>query len=83
LACRPRAEADAIVECPDGRWAAFEMKLGPYQVEEGVASLLALRRRVAGNRQGEPASLNVITGRGYAYRRPDGVNVIPIAALAP
>jgi len=42
-----------------------------------------VRRRVAGNRQGEPASLNVITGWGYAYRRPDGVNVIPIAALAP
>ena len=78
-----RAEADAIVECPDGRWAAFEMKLGPSQVEEGVESLLAVRRRVAGNRQGEPASLNVITGWGYAYRRPDGVNVIPIAALAP
>lgn len=78
-----RLEADAIVECPDGRWAAFEMKLGPSQVESGVESLLALKRRVAGNRQGEPASLNVITGWGYAYQRPDGVNVIPITALAP
>ena len=78
-----RIEADAIVECPDGRWAAFEMKLGLSHVEAGVESLLALRRRLAGNRQGEPASLNVITGWGYAYQRPDGVNVIPVSALAP
>ncbi len=78
-----RIEADAIVECPDGRWAAFEMKLGPSQVDDGAASLLALRRRVAGNRQGEPASLNVITGWGYAYQRADGVNVVPIGSLAP
>ena len=78
-----RIEADAIVECADGRWAAFEMKLGPSQVEDGVESLLALRRRVSGNRQGEPASLNVITGWGYAYQRRDGVNIIPIAALGP
>ena len=78
-----RIEADAIVERPDGRWAAFEAKLGPSQVEAGVQSLLALRRRIAGSRQGEPASLNVITGWGYAYQRPDGVNIIPIAVLAP
>jgi predicted AAA+ superfamily ATPase len=78
-----RIEADAVVECPDGRWAAFEMKLGPSQVQAGVDSLLALQRRVTGNRQGEPASLNVITGWGYAYQRPDGVNIIPIGALAP
>ena len=59
------------------------MKLGPSQVDDGAASLLALRRRVAGNRQGEPASLNVITGWGYAYQRADGVNVVPIGSLAP
>jgi len=59
-----RIEADAIVECRDGRWAAFEIKLGPGLIEAG-------------------ASLNVVTGWGYGYRRPDGVNVIPIGALAP
>jgi len=29
------------------------------------------------------AALGVITGWGYGYRRPDGVSVIPIGALAP
>lgn len=78
-----RIEVDAIVECSDGRWAAFEMKLGPSQVEDGARSLKALGRRVVGNVQGEPMSLNVVTGWGYAYQRPDGVNVVPITALAP
>ena len=78
-----RIEADAIVERRDGRWAAFEIKLGPSQVEAGAASLLALARRMEGSRQGPASSLNVVTGWGYGYRRPDGVNVIPIGALAP
>lgn len=78
-----RIEADAIVECRDGRWAAFEIKLGPSLIDQGAASLLALRRRLEGSRQGAPASLNVITGWGFGYRRPDGVNVIPIGAFAP
>ena len=28
-----------------------------------------------------PAALTVITGNGFAYRRPDGVNVVPLPAL--
>lgn len=79
----PRIEADAIVECPDGRWAAFEMKLGPSEVEEGAASLRALAARMVGSRQGSAQSLNVITGWGYGYTRPDGINVVPLGALAP
>lgn len=78
-----RIEVDAIVECSDGRWAAFEIKLGPSLIEQGASSLLALARRVEGSRQGPPASLNVITGWGYGYRRPDGINVLPLGALAP
>lgn len=78
-----RVEADAIVECRDGRWAAFEIKLGPRQIEQGASSLLALNRRLEGSKQGPPASLNVIVGWGYGYRRPDGVNVVPIGALTP
>lgn len=78
-----RSEADAIVECRDGRWAAFEIKLGPSLIEQGASSLLALVRRMEGSRQGVPSSLNVITGWGYGYRRSDGVNVIPIGALSP
>ena len=78
-----RIEVDAIVEAKDGAYAAFEMKLGPSQVEDGVASLLAFAARMKGSRQGPPRSLNVITGWGYGLTRADGVNVIPIGTLAP
>lgn len=76
-------EVDAIVEAADGRWAAFEIKLGPAQVDEGAASLLKFAARIDTERSGDPVALAVIVGSGYGYVRPDGVGVIPIAALGP
>jgi hypothetical protein len=76
-------EADAIVERRDGTWAAFEIKLGPGAVYEAARTLLRVADRVDQERHGPPAALAVITGWGYGYRRPDGVSVVPIGALAP
>lgn len=76
-------EVDAIVSLPDGRWAAFEVKLNPATVDEAAAALLRFAGKVDVDRHGEPAALAVITSTGYAGRRPDGVDVIPIAALGP
>lgn len=76
-------EADAIVERRDGTWAAFEVKLGPAAVDEAAETLRRVAARVDPERHGKPAVLGVITGWGYGYRRPDGVVVIPIGALAP
>jgi len=76
-------EVDAIVEAADGAWAAFEIKLGSAHIDEGAASLLKFAARVDTERSGEPAALAVIVGSGYGYVRPDGVGVIPIAALGP
>ena len=39
--------------------------------------------RVDQRRHGPPGALTVITGSGYAYRRPDGVQVVPLTTLAP
>lgn len=73
-------EADVIIEMPDGRWAAFEIKLGgsPAVVEPAAANLLRLRDKVAGD---APLALAVITGTGYGLTRSDGVLQIPIGAL--
>lgn len=76
-------EADAIVQRRDGTWAAFEVKLGQRAIDEAATALLRLAKRVDVERHGRPAALGVITGWGCAYRRPDGVDVIPVSTLAP
>jgi len=73
-------EIDAIIERPDGTWAAFEIKLGssPAVVGGAAKNLRDLADRHAAR---PPVALAVITGTGHAFRRPDGVLQIPIGAL--
>ena len=65
------------------RWAAFEVKLNPQDVDSAAASLLRFAGKVETHRHGAPACLGVITSSGAGGRRPDGVDVIPIGALGP
>lgn len=74
-------EVDAIVEAANGAWGAFEIKLGTSMVDDAAKSLLAFRGRVDTTKCGPPQCLAVITGLGYGYTRPDGVQVVPIGAL--
>jgi uncharacterized protein len=76
-------EVDAVVETDDGRWAAFEVKLGQGRVQEAVESLGAFVARIDTVRSGAPSALGVIVGSGYGYVRDDGIHVIPIGALGP
>jgi hypothetical protein len=76
-------EVDAIVEQNDGRWAGIEVKLGSNQIDQGAKSLLAFSDRIDQASCGAPAFLAVVTARGYSYRRPDGVMVVPIGTLGP
>lgn len=76
-------EIDAVVELPDGRWGAFEIKLGANQIDRAAASLIALKRDMEQDPTATPPSiLVVICGMtSFAYTRPDGVMVVPITAL--
>jgi len=76
-------EVDAIVEAGDGRWMAFEVKLGHGHIDDAAASLTRFAARVDTARCGSPTLLGVIVATGYGYRREDGVAVIPIGALGP
>lgn len=78
-------EVDAIVSRDDGTWLAAEVKLShrPDSVDAAAASLLRLRDKVSASRSADLAALVVITARGAAYRRPDGVCVTPITSLGP
>lgn len=76
-------EVDTIVETGDGRWAAFEVKLGHSQVDAAAEQLKKFAERVDTGVCGEPAMLGVIVATGPGYRRPDGVAVVPVGALGP
>ena len=75
-------EADAVAVAPDGRWGAIEVKISPRAVDVAAASLKKLAGKVDGS-VGDMAFLAVITSSGYAYRRDDGVYVVPVSCLAP
>ncbi|MDE5934769.1 MAG: DUF4143 domain-containing protein [Muribaculaceae bacterium] len=74
-------EADMIVALRDGRWAAVEVKLGNRQVEEAAANLIKLTDKIDTERMGRPSFLMVLTGGEFAYRRKDGVWVVPVGCL--
>lgn len=74
-------EADAIVQDRAGRWCAVEVKLGQSQIDRGAESLKRCVETIDTSKVGEPAALIVITLGDVAYRRSDGVLVVPINAL--
>lgn len=76
-------EVDAIVTLRDGRWAAFEVKLGESQADTAAENLIKFCGKINTELVGEPAALVVLTGGRYAYTRPDGVSVVPLATLGP
>ena len=76
-------EIDAVIEMPNGAWAAFEIKLGANQIDAAAESLISLKDTIEAEKGGIPPKvLCVICGlSNAAYQRPDGVYVVPITAL--
>lgn len=76
-------EADMIIRLYDGRWAAVEVKTGSKEIEEAAEHLNKLSDTVDTSKIGRPSFLMVLTAGQFAYRREDGVYVIPIGCLKP
>lgn len=74
-------EADIIITLADGRWAAVEVKLGSREIEEGAENLKKLADKIDSSKNPALSFLMVLTGGEFAYRRDDGVYVIPIGCL--
>jgi len=76
-------EIDAVIELPDSRWCAFEIKLGANQIDAAAQNLLSLKKSFENDPKGKPpAVLCVLCGlTSAAYQRPDSVYVVPITAL--
>ncbi len=76
-------ECDAVIHLQNGKYGLIEIKLGGEKlIEEGANSLKVLADKLDLQKMKAPAFLMVLTGIGdYAYRRKDGVYVIPIGCL--
>lgn len=74
-------ESDLIIKLHDGRWAAVEVKLGSSYVDEAAKNLIKLKEKIDESKMRKPSFLMVITGGQAAYKRDDGVLVIPIGCL--
>lgn len=76
-------ECDAVIHLRNGNYGLIEVKLGGDKlIEEGVESLLKLSKLIDTDKMKAPAFLMVLTATGnIAYRRPDGVLVVPIGTL--
>jgi len=74
-------EADAVVRLKNGDWGAFEIKLGSNMIDEAASNLIKFKQKIDVNQVRELRFLAVLTASDHAYRRSDGVYVIPIGCL--
>lgn len=75
-------EIDAVVELDDGRWCAFEIKLGANQIDKAANNLISISKSIEACGGVAPSVLCVICGlTNAAYKRADGVFVVPITAM--
>lgn len=76
-------ECDAVIHLRNGSYGLVEVKLGGDQsINEGAESLLKLTSKIDTEKMKKPAFLMVLCGVApFAYKREDGVFVVPITCL--
>lgn len=80
---RTGLECDAVLHLRNGSYGLIEVKLGGDKlIDEGAKTLKMLADRIDTDRMKSPSFLMVLTATGrFAYRREDGVCVVPIGSL--
>ena len=76
-------ECDAVIHLKNGSYGLVEIKLGGESlIEEAARTLTTLTEKIDTNRMHAPSFCMILTGVGdYAYRRTDGLFVVPIGCL--
>lgn len=76
-------ECDAVIHLRNGKYGLIEIKIGGDKlIEEGAKSLKSMEAKIDTDKMNAPCFLMVLTGIGdYAYRRREGVYVVPIGCL--
>lgn len=73
---------DAVIELNDGEWCAFEIKLGANKIEEAAKNLTKVCDDIVKNGGKAPKIKCIICGlSNAAYKRPDGIFVVPLTSL--
>lgn len=74
-------EVDAIIELPDGRYGAIEIKIASERnIEHGIKTLNAFEKAMERNLIKKPSFKMILASHGHCYTK-DGVNIVPITCL--
>jgi hypothetical protein len=76
-------ECDTVIHLRNGAYGLAEIKLGGQKlVEEGASNLKALEKKIDTTRMNPPSFLMIVVGTGeFAYRREDGIYIVPAGCL--
>lgn len=76
-------ECDAVIHLRNGKYGLIEIKLGgDTLIEQGASTLKTLAAKIDTTKMNAPSFMMVLTAVGnYAYRRKDGVCIVPIGCL--
>ena len=76
-------ECDAVIHLRNGSYGLIEVKLGGENlINQGAENLKKLANKIDTDKMKEPSFMMVLVGVGeYAYKREDGVYIVPICCL--
>lgn len=76
-------ECDSVIHLRNGKYGLVEIKLGGEKlINEGCENLKKLKSKIDIEKMNEPAFMMILTAVGkYAYRREDGIYIVPIGCL--
>ena len=76
-------ECDAVIHLRNGSYGLIEIKLGGEKlINEGVENLKNMFSKIDTNKMKNPSFMMVLTATGnYAYKREDGIYIVPIGCL--
>lgn len=75
-------ECDAVIHLNNGKWCLIEIKLGGNKAQEEAAkNLLKIKSIIDEKEMGEPSFMMILTATEYAFKRDDGILVVPLGCL--
>lgn len=76
-------ECDVVIHLKNGKYGLIEIKLGgDILIEEAATNLKKLASKIDTDKMNKPSFLMILTATGdFAYRRNDGIYVVPIGTL--